>query len=310
MFRKIFFFVSFLSLITLPSFPGNFFDDLSKALDTNDNNSGHRPSRGQEAFSCPSCGRNFTTSLNSCPKVCSNCKAGNGPGVSYCRNCGASLETNFYMVCPYCKYQFPVSNVDSDNNSQYCERCGKYYPAGKRHCPYCRERGDRYDDRDRDRDGEWDDRDNDRDHYRDHERNRDYRNHDRDRDRDWNDDRDNRKHDRDNYQDTRSGRRGGAVEIESFTMPTNDKFPKRYNISSQTSDQNFSKVVIYARLHGRPPLFNSIRYCCNGKWVDTKTAATLNDGRNEYGVSIPRGSSELIISFKGGQGTEIRVTLE
>lgn len=270
-----------------PVFAGNFFEDIL-------NNSGNAQNESSE-WQCPSCGHSNQADA----RFCANC----GKEMEYsqdqvtCPECGRNFRPNYneyVKICGNC-------NTRNEPNSKYCRSCGNN--LGNNYlipCPYCRHE---FESGSYSRSGQNTEYCGKcRKYYSPSYRECPY----------CKEKREGMERNRHHREERKPEIRGhqGPAEIESFTMPTNDKFPKRYGISGYTNTREFSKVVIYAHLTNPSTLFNSIRVYYNGTWNDANIAAELREGRNEYGVYIPRGASELIISFKRGRGSQIKVTLE
>ncbi len=49
---------------------------------------------------------------------CSHCGTSNKSDAKYCKNCGAQLSSNVYLVCQKC-------NAHNPTNSHFCNRCGE-----------------------------------------------------------------------------------------------------------------------------------------------------------------------------------------
>jgi len=102
-----------------------------------------------------------------------------------------------------------------------------------------------------------------------------------------------------------------SVLIDSFTKPDYSGIVKRYNISSYTSSRGYSKVVIEAHITQRyAVIVNTIKVRHGESWHPFPITTRLNEGRNEFSVSIPQNATELVISFDHGQGCEVKVYLE
>lgn len=53
---------------------------------------------------------------------CSHCGTSNKSDAKYCKNCGAQLSSNAYLVCQKC-------NAHNPTNSHFCNRCGERLSA-------------------------------------------------------------------------------------------------------------------------------------------------------------------------------------
>ncbi len=199
--------------------------------------------------------------------------------------------------CPDCGYE----NTD---DAKFCKKCGQRLESSSEgvECPdcgyeneydaeFCAKCGERLESR------------NSR-HSRNHKRDKSYDrrdNRDRDNDRDY----------RSNDRNRSSERRSGPVSLGSFVKANYNDDIKAYNIAGQTQNQSFSKVTVNVRVTQQwAVIINVIKVQSNGQWSEIPVAARLQNGRNDFSVSIPQGSTQMVIAFNHGQGCEINVSME
>ena len=208
----------------------------------------------------------------------------------------SGVSQNDYVQCPECRYE-------NTGDAQYCAKCGQrlmqegieceecgYENEGR--AKYCAKCGERLE-------------------YR---RSSHSNRHDRDYDR-----RDNRRNYNDNSdEDDRFSSRGrssrshsGPVSVDSFVKANYEDDIKVYNIAGHTQNQSFSKVVVKIRVTQQwAVIIHTIKVQTPGGWSEIPVASRLQNGRNDFSVSIPQGSSQLVIAFNHGQGCEINVSME
>ena len=207
---------------------------------------------------------------------------------------GLSQDENGYN-CPECGYE-------NTGDAEFCAKCGQRLEEEGMECPecgyentsdakFCAKCGERLESRhghSRKRDREYDRRNN-RD-YRDRERDDNYRSNDRSRS---------------------SQRRSGTVSLGSFVKSDYENDIKVYNIAGHTQNQSFSKVSVNVRVTQQwAVIIHVIKVQTNGQWSEIPVGARLQNGRNDFSVSIPQGSSQMVIAFNHGQGCEINVSME
>ena len=220
-------------------------------------------------------GNAFSDIFNSIPQNedgynCPECGYENTENARFCAKCGQRLEQEG-IECPECGYE-------NTEDAKFCAKCGQRLES-RRHSGHSRQRRDRdYDQRDR------------RDEYRDRE------------------DSDDHRHNNRTYS---SQRHSGPVSLGSFVKANYDDDIKVYNIAGHTQNQSFSKVTVNLRVTQQwAVIINVIKVETSGQWSEIPISARLQNGRNDFSVSIPQGSSQLVIAFNHGQGCEINVSME
>ena len=206
-------------------------------------------------------------------------------------------EKGYGQNCPECGYE-------NTENAQYCAKCGQRleHETEGIECPecgyenrdnakYCAKCGEKLD-------------------YRRESHSRQHRNdryqERRDRERYDEEDDDSRHNSR-----RSSGRRSGPVSLGSFVKADYENDIKLYNIGSYTQNQSFSKVVVNIQVTQQwAVIIHTIKVQSSGGWSEIPVATRLNNGRNEFSVNIPQGSTQLVIAFNHGQGCEINVSME
>jgi hypothetical protein len=220
---------------------------------------------------CPHCGKRNVIQV----KYCSSCGAENAVQNSYCAKCGTGIAASEYWAnCQYCgrKFSFTTGN---EYESVRCKRCHKYYSSSYDECPYCAE--------------EYND---------DHERRDKHTKHNDDQEDDGK-----RKH-RDSDQPS------GMVLVDQFTKNGGGQEGKKYNISGSTGNRAFSKVIVECNIKSGGISINTIYVRCGSQDYSHPIAARLQNGKNEFSIDIPQGSSFLTISFQSSGNTDIKVYMK
>lgn len=202
---------------------------------------------------------------------CPECGYENTGNAEFCAKCGQRLESESEGIeCPGCGYE-------NSGEAKFCAKCGDRLEF--RHSDHSRNRQ---------RDRDYDRRDK-RD-YRDRESDNDYRSSDRNRS---------------------SERHSGPVSLGSFVKANYDDDIKVYNIAGHTQNQSFSKVRVNVRVTQQwAVIINVIKVQTSGQWSEITVGSRLQNGRNDFSVSIPQGSTQMVIAFNHGQGCEINVSME
>ncbi len=184
-----------------------------------------------------------------------------------------------------------LSGLSQDENDYNCPECGYENRRDAKFCTECGERLESRQGHSRKRDRDYDRRNH-----------RDYRDRDR-RDRD------------DEYRsDDRRRlpqRRSGPVSLGSFVKSDYKNDIKVYNLAGHTQNQSFSQVSVNVRVTQQwAVIIQVIKVQTHGQWSEIPVGARLQNGRNDFSVNIPQGSSQMVIAFNHGQGCEINVSME
>ncbi|MBN2143528.1 MAG: zinc ribbon domain-containing protein [Candidatus Aureabacteria bacterium] len=311
--RKLTALILFFSLSCF-SFSGDKLSDLFGGI------LGGQPNVQNQMWNCPSCGYNNQSDAAYCSKcgrkrsdqfICPYCNALNQPGAFFCSSCGRKINLNQNAVrCPKCNRHFNV-NINSvvricpkceegnDPGSSYCRNCGamlsRYYFFECPECRnefvsifpqeseyfYCSQCQKRYSTGYTRCPYCYPGKHKDKRHY---------------------------------HQKHRQSDKPVVMKpilLGSFTKANYEKEVKRYSIGSHTASRNYTKVIVDVHVTQKMPvLINTISVKIGGQVMANPVSTRLHEGRNEFGVSIPQGAAELIISFGHGQGSEVKVSLE
>jgi hypothetical protein len=222
---------------------------------------------------CPHCGKNNVITV----KHCSACGAENPIQSNYCFQCGSSLSSSVYrIVCKYCGDTFKFTPSYAQDIK--CPHCHKYYSSRYDECPYCAEERNSLRE-DKNRHGKQDK------HEQENKQTR---------------------HDDQGYNKSS----GNAVLVDEFTETNSGQQGKKYNIAGHTSRRAYSKVIINCHILSGGMSVNTIYVRTAGHDATFPVTARLKEGRNEFNVSIPRGSEILIVSFQSSGNIEVKVYLQ
>lgn len=201
---------------------------------------------------------------------CPDCGYENTSDVEFCGKCGQRLEEESE------EFECPDCGYENAYDVKYCGKCGERLSSS--------------------RSG----------HSRKHRSDRDY---DRRNKRDY---RDRENNDRGNDRRRSSSEsHSGPVSLGSFVKANYDNDIKVYNIQGNTRDQSFSRVVVNVRVTQQwAVIIHTIKVQSGGQWREFPVANRLQNGNNDFSVSIPQGSTQLVIAFNHGQGCEINVSME
>jgi hypothetical protein len=238
-------------------------------------NCGRKMNQNQNAVRCSNCNRVFDVDINTVLRICPNCETRNDPGTNYCSKCGQTLTCYYLFQCPNCQNEF-VSIFPQESADSYCPNCRHHYSNIYTQCPYCNHGKDRI-------------------------------RHNRDRDQDRDRDRDNPRH----RQRPEVSASSEPVLVDSFIKADAGKEGKRYSIGAHTGSRAFTKVIVDVQGPKAATLgINTLSVRVGGRWNATPITTRLQAGRNEFGISVPQGATELNITFVHGQKSEVKVSME
>ena len=103
----------------------------------------------------------------------------------------------------------------------------------------------------------------------------------------------------------------GCVLLETFHKDDFTKVRKEYDVSGYTNNGSFSRLIVDVKVNEKfAVILNTVHVRVKGRWQETTIGSRLNEGRNEFSVSVPEGATGVVCSFTHGRGSDVSVSLE
>jgi len=228
-------------------------------------------------YRCPRCRFPFVLTEDNSFTKCDCCNHLNMITNRFCSSCGAKIVVRRIVTeCPQCFLQFEGSCPYTENRKKYCGRCGNYYYANIRRCPYCqyyhgKKRKIRCDTTSYSPSSSY----------------------------------------KTKYHTKKHTYHKRSTLISSFNKQDYSKSVKRISIAAICSQQSFSKVVVNVKKTGKyAPIINMIKVKYNNRYFEYAQGVRLHEGRNQFVVAVPENSSQLVLSFDHGKGALVNIYLE